>query len=454
MRFLDTTHVNLRDTFSVLLALPRKEVARGHLRSMAAWKKRSAMALSEAFCGSRELHEESTRVLERLLVFRWTLDESNMLGLWGEDFTRKQIVYSILGKDPLSCLLSEKHPRRVLVLGDTGSGKEAVATLVACGLVSESGGMQRSYRKLSAAEFGGDLLQSELFGHEKGSFTGAVEKHKGILGSLPEDGVLFLDEVGQASREFQAKLLRVLQTGQYRAVGSTASESKRFHMVAATSRDGASSSRIGGMQTDLFFRLAQTVIELPSLVDLTADPERASRVFKTLFEYELRHFWREAAGEDLTRDSDGAYCDAASSRRSGLLTATKQGRLSTEDMQEVPNVVASVMRGYSWPGNLRECSNLFRRIIRDWGGRATVEAHCKALHVEAISTPEHIDRAEIHESVILGDKLVQTEKAYYVAAAQQFATISEIAKHLGVARQTAARRLRHFNIAPGARGLA
>jgi transcriptional regulator with PAS, ATPase and Fis domain len=167
----------------------------------------------------------------------------------------------------------------VLIYGETGTGKE----LIARAIHDASRRSGSTMVKLNCAAISAGLVESELFGHVKGAFTGAVDKRTGRF-ELADGGTLFLDEIGELPLEVQAKLLRVLQDGEVRPVGGLDSRRVDVRIVAATNRTLAA-LRAGAMRQDLFFRLTVLVIEIPPLRDRREDlPLLAAHFLRMLHE--------------------------------------------------------------------------------------------------------------------------------------------------------------------------
>ena len=205
----------------------------------------------------------------------------------------------------------------VLLFGETGTGKELIARAI-----------HRSSRraaavmvKVNCGALPATLVESELFGHERGAFTGAVQQKKGRF-ELASRGTIFLDEVGELPIESQVKLLRVLQEHEFERVGGTQTVRVDVRVIAATNRDLAGDVQRGAFRSDLFFRLNIFPIWLPALRDRTADiPVLA------------RHFVREFAGRM------GRTIDRIDARALDQLTS------------------------YPWPGNVRELANILERAV-------------------------------------------------------------------------------------------
>jgi sigma-54 specific flagellar transcriptional regulator A len=203
----------------------------------------------------------------------------------------------------------------VLLLGESGTGKEIAARAIH----AASPRRLRPFVAVNCGAIPAELLESELFGHEKGSFTGAITSRKGRF-EIAEGGTLFLDEVGDMSLPMQVKLLRVLQERIYERVGSNASNECNVHIIAATHRNLEESIVRGSFRGDLFYRLNVFPIEMPTL---------AARI------------------ADLPALIDDFIAQAASRGRPRL-------RLLPEIFEALAN--------YPWPGNIRELSNLIERL--------------------------------------------------------------------------------------------
>ncbi len=210
--------------------------------------------------------------------------------------------------------LVSKWNTTVLVRGETGTGKELIAQAIHYNSPRAAG----PFVKLNCAALPENLLESELFGHEKGAFTGAVGQRKGRF-ELADNGSLFLDEIGEISPSFQAKLLRVLQEGELERVGGDRSVRVDVRVIAATNRDLENEVEHGRFREDLYYRLNVMAINLPPLRERVADiPDIA------------RHLVEKVG------DSQGRRLD-----------------LSEEAVR--------VLLHHSWPGNVRELENCIER---------------------------------------------------------------------------------------------
>ena len=202
----------------------------------------------------------------------------------------------------------------VLILGESGTGKELIARYIH----SKSGRANGPFVAVNCAAIPESILEAELFGHERGAFTGAIAKREGRF-ARARGGTLFLDEIGELSPAVQVKILRVLQEGEYEPVGGHTVKADA-RIVAATNRDLVSEVEAGRFREDLYYRL--------NVISVTAPPLRARREDIPLL---VDHFL-------------GVYC-------------TKNGRARLT----VPSEVLHKLMDYSWPGNVRELENVVER---------------------------------------------------------------------------------------------
>jgi transcriptional regulator with GAF, ATPase, and Fis domain len=205
----------------------------------------------------------------------------------------------------------------VLIQGETGTGKE----LIARAIHNVSSRCGRPFVRLNCAAIPLDLLESELFGHEKGAFTGALAQKLGRF-EIADKGTLFLDEVGDIPAALQPKLLRVLQEQEFERLGSSRTHQVDVRLVAATNRNLAEMTKRGEFRNDLYYRLNVFPIHLPSL--------RARREDIPAL---VKHFVE------------------VSSRRTGM------------SIEHIPEETMDALRSYPWPGNIRELQNLIERAV-------------------------------------------------------------------------------------------
>ncbi|MDP3877024.1 MAG: nif-specific transcriptional activator NifA [Methylobacter sp.] len=203
----------------------------------------------------------------------------------------------------------------VLIRGESGTGKEVVANAIHF----NSGCAGGPFLKLNCAALPDTLLESELFGHEKGAFSGAVGQRKGRF-ELADNGTLFLDEIGEISASFQAKLLRVLQEGEFERVGGTQTIKVNVRIIAATNRDLEEEVTKGEFREDLYYRLNVMPVFMPPLRDRTEDIPQLS-------EFLLGRISQQQGGRPL----------------------------------EIKESAIRILMKHSWPGNVRELANRLER---------------------------------------------------------------------------------------------
>jgi DNA-binding NtrC family response regulator len=208
-------------------------------------------------------------------------------------------------------------PATVLVCGETGTGKE----LVAKAIHQESPRKDKPLISVNCAAIPETLIESELFGHEKGAFTGAASTREGLVAAA-DGGTLFLDEIGELPLEAQARLLRVLQEGEVRPIGSVESRKVNVRLISATHRDLGKAAREGRFREDLYYRINVVQLNLPPL--------------------------RER-GRDIL-----ALAEALLERFCGVFAKPKLS-LSPEAVQAITT--------YTWPGNVREMENAIQRAV-------------------------------------------------------------------------------------------
>ena len=205
----------------------------------------------------------------------------------------------------------------VLILGETGTGKE----LFARAIHRLSGRSERGFVKLNCAAIPLGLLESELFGHEKGAFTGAIAQKTGRF-ELADKGTLFLDEVGDIPLELQAKLLRVLQEQEFERLGSNRTHKVDVRLIAATHRDLPAMVKQGTFREDLYYRLKVFPIQVPALRQRAEDIPRLVRHFTALYAQRMN-------------------------KRIDVIPVDTMGALAR----------------YPWPGNVRELQNFIERAV-------------------------------------------------------------------------------------------
>ncbi|MBP6832691.1 MAG: sigma-54-dependent Fis family transcriptional regulator [Deltaproteobacteria bacterium] len=275
----------------------------------------------------------------------------------------------------------------VVVLGETGTGKEVVARV----LHANSARAKQPFVPVNVAALPADLLESELFGHGRGAFTGASAAKPGLF-ETASGGTLFLDEIGEMPMGFQAKLLRALQDGEVRRVGENTSFMVDVRVVCATHRDLAELVRAGRFREDLYYRLRVLTLEVPPL------RERSDDVLPLAL-----HFLAEERSE-----------------RRGY-TAAAQARLL----------------GYAWPGNVRELQN----VVKHGAALAT------GPEVDDDDLPETLSQPKMPFASTPGTEALKTlaevEREHILRVLDSCGgSQSEAARVLGIARNTLWRKLR------------
>ena len=239
----------------------------------------------------------------------------------------------------------------VLILGETGTGKELIARAIHRLSRRKDG----PFIKVNCAAIPTGLLESELFGHEKGAFTGAVSQKVGRM-ELADGGTLFLDEVGEISLELQPKLLRVLQDQEFERLGGNRTIKVNLRLVAATNRDLAKGMADREFRSDLFYRLSVFPIHMPPLRERREDIPLLVRYFVRKFALRMdRH------------------------------------------VETVPTETMNALKRWSWPGNVRELENLMERsvILTEGNALRVPLSELRTVGPTDVSQPDHtLDSAE------------------------------------------------------------
>ncbi len=269
--------------------------------------KQSQQALEQAF---REIKTLKDQLQSENIVLREEIDKASMF---------EQIVGT---SPPLRNVLSRVSKvaptdSSVLITGETGTGKE----LVARAIHRRSRRSSRAFVSVNCAAIPRDLIASELFGHEKGAFTGATQRRIGRF-ELAEGGTIFLDEIGELPAETQIALLRVLQEREFERVGGAGSIRTDVRVIAATNRDLEAAIAAGTFRSDLFYRLNVFPIEMPSLRERRED-------IPLLVEYFIDRFARQAG----------------------------------KSFQALNKKSLDLLQSYPWPGNIRELQNVIERSV-------------------------------------------------------------------------------------------
>ncbi len=336
--------------------------------------------------------------IARALNFRGLQEENRQLK---ERLGERQIATDILGKSPamqeMFATLSMVAPTdaTVLITGESGTGKE----LVAGALHHNSPRKDRPFIKINCAALNDNLLESELFGHEAGAFTGAAGRRKGRF-ELAHRGTLFLDEIGDMSLVTQAKVLRVLQDGEFERLGGSETVRTDVRLVAATHKDLRAMIEAGTFRQDLFFRLSVVPIHLPALRERIIDIP------------ELAGFFLGRYAKKNRKDLKGFH----------------------------PEVLNFLMR-YPWPGNIRELENTVERAV----------ILCLGEQISPHELPPHLLTEDIYadrgkddaEAGTLRDMERLKIKSTLASTGHNK---SLTAKKLGIARQTLLNKIKEYGL--------
>ncbi|MGL4409296.1 MAG: sigma-54-dependent transcriptional regulator [Zoogloea sp.] len=266
------------------------------------------------------------------------------------DFHRQEALRNtgIVGASPAIDALGQTIQRvaasgatRILVLGESGTGKTLVAKAIHSGSPRAGG----PFIEINCASLPEQLIEAELFGAEKGAYTGAHQRRVGLV-ALADQGTLFLDEIGELPLALQAKLLHFLENGTYRPVGGGRSQTADVRVIAATNRDLAGEVQDGRFREDLFYRL--------NVITLTVPPLRER-------------------GDDILHLAQHCAHQCAAEEH---VTPIRFGEES-----------AALMRAYAWPGNVRQLKNLVERLTILHPGQTITRAHLPAEILRDASTP-------------------------------------------------------------------
>jgi DNA-binding NtrC family response regulator len=304
--------------------------------------------------------DELRLVVERALERRRLLQEN--LNLRSE-ISSKYRFENIIGSSPrmqeMFRLIARCAPTSstVLLTGESGTGKELVARAIHYNSLRKD----RPFVTVDCTSLSENLLESELFGHVKGAFTGAVVNKRGLF-EVANGGTLFLDEVANISLSIQAKLLRVIQEREFKAVGDTRTQSTDIRLIAATNKDLRAMVEAGSFRDDLYYRINIFPIEIPPLRERREDIAALAFHFLRAFSAEL--------GKEVNEISDGAM---------------------------------NLLLNHNWPGNVRELENTVHRAVILATDRVIRKAHLVTLLAGSAAGDPEVPRT--------GDELKRSKKA-------------------------------------------
>mgnify|MGYP001824148553 CR=1 FL=1 len=342
--------------------------------------------------------EELKILIERALSFRALSEENKLLK------TRIKEEFSfanIIGKSPamqrMFSTLTMVAPTdaTVLITGESGTGKE----LIANALHQHSQRRDRPFVKLNCAALHENLLESELFGHEAGAFTGASGRRKGRF-ELANKGTLFLDEIGDMSLQTQAKILRVIQEGEFERLGGSETIKVDVRLLAATHKNLEEMIEEGTFRQDLYFRLSVVPVALPPLSERATDIPELANYFLSRFAEKNR-----------------------------------------KDIKDFHPEALNLLMQYEWPGNIRELENTIERAV----------ILCLAEQITPQDLPPHLLSDEVRElqesNSQDGFTLRDMEREVIRSTLEKTGhNKSQAAKQLGVARQTLLNKIKELSL--------
>ena len=323
---------------------------------------------------------EQCRLKRKVSRLKQQQEKSNKsLFLMGDSSEMKRIYETIQSVKNSSC--------SVLVSGETGTGKE----LIARELHYSSNRSHQTFVAVNCAAIPHDLIEAELFGHEKGAFTGAAHKRVGRI-EAASGGTLFLDEIGELDTSVQSKLLRVLQEKELSRLGDNLAIEVDFRLIASTNRDLRQEIKSGNFREDLFYRLNVVCINIPPLRDRKVDVSLLSRAFIEEF------------------------CE----REEKSLSLSNDAKKTLQD--------------YAWPGNVRELRNVIEGVV----------VMAKSRTIKAEDLPDHVRTSHVPSRLT---DVTQTLKELEAATIQRAllqcnGNKTQAAKLLGVSRKTLYQRIK------------
>lgn len=352
--------------------------------------------------------DELELIVERALERRRLLQENLDLKT---EITSKYRFENIIGSSPqmqgVFRLIAKCAPTNstVLLQGESGTGKELIARAIHYNSLRKD----KPFVPVDCNTLNESLLESEMFGHVKGAFTGATANKKGLL-EAADNGTLFLDEIGNVSLSTQAKLLRVVQEREFKAVGDTRTQSANFRLVTATNKDIKAMVADGTFREDLFYRINIFPIRIPPLRERRDDIPSLAFHFLNVFAADLHK---------------------------------KMTDISVEAMNLLTN--------YDWPGNVREMENTIQRAVILAAGKTIHQAHLVSiidmmprLDIEVPRTGDDLKRIK----KIAREKSVESiEKLFVIEALKRNAwNVTRSAEETGMQRANFQALMKKYNI--------
>ncbi|WP_051263109.1 sigma 54-interacting transcriptional regulator [Tuberibacillus calidus] len=344
-----------------------------------------------------QLHTEKERTLylEKELSKHQIFDKA-FNRLIGESATFKETL-SLANK-------VAKTDATVLITGESGTGKELVAKAIH--EASKRNG--KPFIRVNCAAIPPQLIESELFGHEKGAFTGALNTRKGKF-ELANHGTIFLDEIGDLNIDLQAKILRVIQERELERVGGYETIPLDVRIIAATHQNLEEMVERGAFREDLYYRLNVVPIHLPPLRRRKSDIPLLVDYFRMLF--------NERLGKNINKYENGFI---------------------------------EILMNYSWPGNIRELQNIMERLITLVDGDTLLIENLPNYIKKPLIASGHFGQSQNTLDELLTEQPLRTmaeyERLIYEHAARLYPSFNQIAKALGVTHKTAAAKIRKYQL--------
>ena len=293
----------------------------------------------------------------------------------------------------------------ILLVGESGTGKELIARAIHFNSLRKD----KPFVAIDCNSLSENLLESEMFGHVKGAFTGATSNKKGMF-EMADDGTLFLDEIGNISLSTQAKLLRVIQEREFKAVGDTRTKSANFRLIVATNKDLKAMVTAGTFREDLFYRINIFPIQLPSLRERREDIPALAFHFLNIFSKEV--------GKKVTEFSEGAM---------------------------------SLLVNNDWPGNVRELENAVQRSVILATDNVIREAHLmniiEALPLADLDVPRTGDELKRLKKTAREKSVENIEKQFVLEALKRNAwNVTKSAEDTGMQRANFQALMKKHNI--------
>lgn len=327
-----------------------------------------------------------------------------------ENYLLRQQMAEIVGYTPLigknkeiekireKILAIAPTPATVLITGESGTGKEIVANSIHY----QSERAEKPFIKVNCAALTESLLESELLGHEKGSFTGAEKTHKGKF-EIANTGTILLDEIGELSLNTQAKLLRVLQEKEFERVGGTTIIETNFRLLACTNKNLLDEVKRGRFREDLFYRINVLPLNLPPLRERVEDISILANFFL----------------EQLCREMK-------------------------KTIEPLSPEIIKIFEEYNWPGNVRELKNILERlVVLAYKSQISVEDLPLEIRSKGIEEPNN-------KVLTLREARAEFEKEYIIRALQQNQnSVAKASAILGIAKKNLYRKINNYEIDAG-----